>query len=99
MQVFGLSVQAPAAQSEAAARLGLPYELLSDEHRALSGALKLPTLRFDGVEYLRRLTLFLHEGTIQGVHYPVFPPDRSAADAVAWLGSKHVGEEQRRAQT
>jgi peroxiredoxin len=34
---------------------------------------------------LRRLTLVIDEGTIRHVFYPVFPPDRSAGDVIAWL--------------
>jgi peroxiredoxin len=33
----------------------------------------------------KRLTLIAHRGRIAKVFYPVFPPDRNAADAVAWI--------------
>jgi hypothetical protein len=36
---------------------------------------------------LKRLTLFVEDGTIDDVIYPVFPPDRSAADALARLAA------------
>ena len=36
---------------------------------------------------LRRLTLVLDAGTVTHVFYPVFPPDRSAADVAEWLAS------------
>jgi len=32
-----------------------------------------------------RLTLVARGGRIERVFYPVFPPDRNAADVVAWL--------------
>jgi hypothetical protein len=35
----------------------------------------------------RRLTLFLRDGVVEHVHYPVFPPDGSAAAALDWLAS------------
>ena len=34
---------------------------------------------------LKRLTLVVDDGVITKVFYPVFPPDRSAADVIAWL--------------
>jgi peroxiredoxin (alkyl hydroperoxide reductase subunit C) len=34
---------------------------------------------------LKRLTLVIDDGTIRHVFYPVFPPDRSAAETLAWL--------------
>jgi peroxiredoxin len=34
---------------------------------------------------LKRLTLIITDGRITKVFYPVFPPDRSALDVVAWL--------------
>ena len=43
--LFGLSAQDPAYQQEAAERLHLPFAILSDEHLALSRAMKLPTFQ------------------------------------------------------
>lgn len=83
--VFGLSSQTPEAQREAAARLHLPYALLSDAEHRLADALGLPTFEAGGLRLIRRLTLIVREGTIEHVIYPVFPPDRSADDVLAWL--------------
>ena len=33
----------------------------------------------------RRLTLIAEAGRIAKVFYPVFPPDRDAAEVLAWL--------------
>ena len=33
----------------------------------------------------RRVTLVLRDGTVEKVFYPVFPPDRNAAEVIAWL--------------
>src|SRR2546430_8332826 len=41
--VFGLSTQSTAYQGEMAVRLGLPFEIVSDEAFALQRALSLPT--------------------------------------------------------
>jgi peroxiredoxin len=84
-EVFGVSTQDPAYQAEAAERLALPYSLLSDERLALASALRLPTFEVDGVVLLRRLTMVLRGGRVDRVLYPVFPPDRAAADALAAL--------------
>jgi peroxiredoxin (alkyl hydroperoxide reductase subunit C) len=34
---------------------------------------------------IKRLALVIDDGTIAKVFYPVFPPDRNAADVLAWL--------------
>jgi peroxiredoxin len=85
VRVFGLSTQPVADQAEAVERLGLPYPLLSDERRELASALRLPTFEVEGVVLLRRLTLFLRDGVVEHVQYPVFPPDRAAASALEAL--------------
>ena len=86
-RVFGLSTQDTAYQQEAAQRLHLPYPLLSDERLELATALGLPTFDVDGMTMLKRLTLFLRDGVIESVIYPVFPPDRSAEQALARLAA------------
>ena len=83
--LFGLSTQDTAYQREAAERLHLPFTLLSDEHLTLTRALPLPTFEANGVTLLKRLTVVIHDGIIEHVFYPVFPPDRNAADVVTWL--------------
>jgi len=85
-QVFGLSTQDTAYQREAAERLHLPFELLSDAGLELANALTLPTFEVDGMKLIRRLTLIASDGAIEKVFYPVFPPDRNASDVIAWLG-------------
>jgi peroxiredoxin len=86
VRVLGLSTQDTAYQQEAAERLHLPYPLLSDERLELATALGLPTFEVDGITLLKRLTLFLHDGSIESVIYPVFPPDRSAQQALTRFG-------------
>jgi peroxiredoxin len=86
--LVGISVQSPAEQAEFAAREHIPYPLLSDEGFALAEALGLPTFETpEGDTFLRRLTLVAEAGRIVKVFYPVFPPDRDAAEALAWLGA------------
>jgi peroxiredoxin len=84
--VLGLSTQDPDSQREAAERLRLPCSLLSDERLELATALGLPTFTAVGMTLLRRLTMVLRDGRVEAVLHPVFPPDRSAADALELLG-------------
>jgi peroxiredoxin len=48
-------------------------------------ALRLPTFTFREMTLMKRVTMFLRDGVIEHVIYPVFPPDRSAEAAVRWL--------------
>lgn len=88
--LFGLSTQDSAYQREAAERLHLPFELLSDEKLEFAKALKLPTFSVDGMTLIRRLTLILRDGVIEKVFYPVFPPDANAPEVVSWLRSSRA---------
>lgn len=83
--VYGLSTQETAHHTELSTRLRLPFPLLSDADFAFADALRLPRFTTGGVTYLRRLTLLIAGGTIEAVIYPVHPPDRSAAKALALL--------------
>ena len=83
--VLGLSAQPRADQLELAERIGLPYPVLSDPGLELAASLDLPTFEVAGMRLYRRLTLIARAGTIAKVFYPVFPPDRNAAEVVAWL--------------
>jgi peroxiredoxin len=84
-QLYGLSTQDSDYQREAVERLHLPFAILSDAEFALQRALRLPTFEVDGMVLLKRMALVIDDGRIAKVFYPVFPPDRSAAEVVAWL--------------
>ena len=86
-QVFGLSTQDTAYQQEAANRLHLPFPLLSDNKLQFTRALDLPTFTAAGMQLIKRMVLVIDDGIITKVFYPVFPPDKSADEVVAWLGS------------
>jgi peroxiredoxin len=86
-QVFGLSTQDTGYQREAVERLHLPFPLLSDASFLLTEALTLPTFEVDDMRLIKRLVLISDEGVITHVFYPVFPPDQSAADVLAWLAA------------
>ena len=83
--VLGLSAQPVAEQAAFAAREQLPFALLSDPALRLAAALTLPTFEVAGMRLYKRITLIVRDGAIAHAFYPVFPPDRNAADVLAWL--------------
>ena len=83
--IFGLSTQTPDYQKELSGRLGLSFPILSDADFRLTEALRLPTMTVEGMRLIKRTTLIIGDGVIEHVFYPVFPPNRSAADVIAWL--------------
>jgi len=87
-RVFGLSTQGTDYQREAARRLRLPYELLSDEGLAFVRGVGLPTFEVEGTVLTKRLTMISKEGRIEKVFYPVFPPDRNAEEVIGWLSAR-----------
>jgi len=84
-QLYGLSTQDSEYQREAVERLHLPFAILTDADRQFQRALRLPTFEVEGMILLKRMALVIDDGAITKVFYPVFPPDRSAADVIAWL--------------
>lgn len=86
--LFGLSTQNSLWQAEAVSRLNLPFPLLSDSAMRLAAALDLPRFEVEGHTLLKRLTLILRDGRIEHVFYPVFPPDRNAAEVIGWLRAR-----------
>jgi len=72
-------------QREAAERLRLPFELLSDEDLAFAKTLGLPVFEAEGMTLLKRLTLIVNDGWIEKVFYPVFPPNENAEEVIGWL--------------
>jgi len=85
VQVFGLSTQTTDYQREAAERLHLPFELLSDSSLQFAEALRLPTFEIEGKRLLKRVTLIADDGKIIKHFYPIFPPDSNAGAVVSWL--------------
>jgi peroxiredoxin/catechol 2,3-dioxygenase-like lactoylglutathione lyase family enzyme len=85
LHVFGLSTQDTGYQREAAERLHLPFPVLSDADLKFAHALRLPTFSVAGMTLLKRMAFVIDDGVIRKVFYPVFPPDKSAAEVVAWL--------------
>jgi peroxiredoxin len=83
--IFGLSVQESRYQRELAKRLRLPYPLLSDPNLALGKALRLPTFEVDGRRFYKRLTIIVHNQSIENVFFPIFPPNEHARTVLGWI--------------
>jgi len=83
--VVGISAQSPEEQAEFAEREHISFPLLSDSDLTLAEKLRLPTFQAEGMTLYKRLTLIAEAGRISKVFYPVFPPDRNAAEVLAWL--------------
>jgi peroxiredoxin len=86
--VIGISAQEPEEQREFAEREHIPFPLLSDSDLKLAVELQLPTFEAEGTTLCRRLTFIAEAGRIVKVFYPVFPPDRNAAEVLAWLANR-----------
>jgi peroxiredoxin len=71
-----------------AARLAVPFPLLSDENFALQTALNLPTFDAGGTRYLKRLTLLVRDGRITHTFFPVERPATHAREVLDWLDEK-----------
>jgi peroxiredoxin len=84
-QLYGLSTQTLAYQREAVERLHLPFPLISDAALLLTQAMNLPTFSVDGMTLIKRMAWVIDDGVLTQVFYPVFPPDQSAAQVIAWL--------------
>jgi peroxiredoxin len=87
-RAFGLSTQETAYQREMVQRLHVPFPVLSDAGLKLTTAMSLPTFEVAGQTLLRRLAWVAHDGVIERVFYPVFPPDRNADEVLAWLRTR-----------
>lgn len=83
--VVGISAQTATEQREFAEREHIPFPLLSDSGLKLADSLRLPTFEVEDMTLYRRLTFVARAGQIIKVFYPVFPPDRNAAEVLGWL--------------
>ncbi|MPZ54814.1 MAG: redoxin family protein [Acidimicrobiia bacterium] len=86
--VWGVSTQPMAEQVEFTERMHIPFPLLNDSALQLTQPpLQLPTFTAAGTTLYKRVTLIAEHGKIAKVFYPVFPPDRNAADVIEYLTS------------
>jgi peroxiredoxin len=92
--VVGISAQGSSEQREFAKREHIPFPLLNDSDLRLAAELGLPTFEAAGMTLYKRLTFVAESGKIVKAFYPVFPPDRNAADVLAWLTARPAPEGQ-----
>ena len=93
VRVCAISTQTPEYQREFAARMHIPFPILSDSALALTRALRLPSIEMPLVDggpstLIRRMAWYCEDARIERVWYPVFPPDRNAAEVLAWLRAR-----------
>lgn len=93
VRVAAVSTQETDYQREFVARNHIPFEILSDAHLALTGALSLPTFEFPVAgggpsTLIKRMAWYVDGGRIVKVWYPVFPPDKNAETVLAWLDAR-----------
>jgi len=84
-EVAGVSAQTLPEQVEFAERTHMPYPVIADPGLELRDTLGLPTFEIADMTLYSRLALVAEQGAVVKAFYPVFPPDRNAADVVAWL--------------
>lgn len=83
--IHGVSTQTTNDQQAMAARLHVPFDVLSDADLTFTRALDLPTFTVESMTLIKRLTLIVKDGVIEKVFYPVFPPDKNPGEVIAWL--------------
>jgi len=86
--LFGLSQQPTDWQREMAARLRLPFPILSDAEGRFASALSLPSFSTGGEIYLKRLTLVVSSGIFETLFFPVPDPASHAGEVLRWLKEK-----------
>ena len=83
--LFGLSTQDTDYQREAAERLHLPFAILSDAELEIHPRDQAADVHRGRHDAAQAHGACLDDGIIGKVFYPVFPPDKNAAEVVAWL--------------
>jgi len=84
-RVAGVSAQPLEAQVEFAERNRMPFPVCADPELRLRDALQLPSFEIAGLTLYKRLAFIAEARRIVQVFYPVFPPNRNAADVLTYL--------------
>ena len=82
---IGISTQSISDNKEMTSRLGVPYDVLSDEKLEFKNSLNLPNFLINDQAYLKRLTLIIEKNIIKKVFYPIYPIDKHIEEVVKWL--------------
>jgi peroxiredoxin len=81
----GLSAQPLDDQVEFAERNQIAYPVIADPELRLRAALGVPTFEVERETLYKRITLVVEACAVAKVFYPVFPPDKSVEEVIAWL--------------
>ena len=87
--------RAPAEQARVRRARAHPLPPAQRQRLRLAASSRLPTFEVDGMTLYKRLTFVAEAGKIVKVFYPVFPPDRNAAEVLAWLRQRAPGGRRR----
>ncbi len=82
---IGVSSQTTDDNKEMTSRLGVPYDVLSDQNLQLKHSLNLPSFTINKKSYFKRLTLVLEKNIIKKVFYPVDQIDKHIEGVMKWL--------------
>jgi DNA-binding HxlR family transcriptional regulator/peroxiredoxin len=89
VRVHGISTQRPYQLAAFAARVELPFPLLSDQDGRLAAGLLLPTFRVGGVDRLKRLSLLVDpDAVIRAVQFPITDPAGSVTEMLGLIRSQ-----------
>ncbi len=82
---IGISTQSVDYNKEMTMRLGITFDVLSDENLDLKNTLRLPTFSIKDKIYLKRLTLIIEKKIVKKVFYPIYPVNKHIQDIIKWL--------------
>ena len=82
---IGISTQTVNDNKEMTARLGVPYDVLSDDQLIFKTAINLPLFSVNDKKYFKRLTLIVEKNIIKKIFYPIYSIDKHVEDILKWL--------------
>ena len=82
---IGISTQTISDNKEMTTRLGIPYDVLSDQQLKFKNAINLPIFLLKDKIYFKRLTVIVENNFIKKVFYPIYPIDKHVDEVLRWL--------------
>lgn len=86
-KVYGVSSQDPIYQKEVKKHLDLNFELLSDKGLRFTKQFGLPTISFNELEFIQKLTLVVENGQIVKVFTDISHPENHYREVLDYLYS------------
>ncbi len=81
---IGISTQTTEEIREMSQRLGIKYDVLSDNNLSFN-SLSLPTFSLNNKTYFEKITLIVEKNIIREVFYPVVSPKQHVENILKWL--------------